>query len=154
MQEINGNDDEESCSTSKQNKSDNILRNLINNNCDINSKSNYLTNNIENINSHLNMINDNNMHPLYINPKQFDTILKRRCKRIKINCFKNNFINFNNIYFNNGVVIKRKFKYKTRSEHAKNRERDNNGRFHKQSKEDVNKININKFRKLFQIEKK
>ena len=55
--------------------------------------------------------------PVYVNPKQYDAILKRRMKKIKKNLTGNT------------TLFKRKIKSERRSLHAKNRKRDTTGKF-------------------------
>ena len=55
--------------------------------------------------------------PVYVNPKQYNAILKRRMKKIKKNLF------------NEKTLIKKRNKSVKRSMHAKNRKRDATGKF-------------------------
>lgn len=57
--------------------------------------------------------------PVYVNPKQFQAILKRRVKKINKKLKSEQ----------KGPVIRTKIKYAKRSSHAKKRKRDKNGKF-------------------------
>lgn len=63
--------------------------------------------------------------PIYVNPKQYTAILKRRMKKI------------HKKLKSTAVLIKHKIKYVKRSKHAKNRKRDKNGKFIKKKKDVV-----------------
>jgi len=66
------------------------------------------------INHHFSDIN-----PTFVNPKQYEAIMRRRMKKMK----QQRALGFNR------MRIKKKFKYETRSNHAKNRKRAKDGKF-------------------------
>ena len=63
--------------------------------------------------------------PIFVNAKQFQAILRRRAKKFKKIQRKSN---------DQSVKMKKKFKYDSRSRHAKNRAREKDGKFRKLSK--------------------
>jgi hypothetical protein len=63
------------------------------------------------------LYNDNNS--VFVNPRQYEAIQRRRAKKLKQQ----------KAHIGNIVKIKQKFKYKTRSNHAKNRKRASDGKF-------------------------
>lgn len=58
-------------------------------------------------------------NPTFVNPKQYEAIMRRRMKKMKLQ----------NNYGLNRTKVKKKYKYETRSRHAKNRKRAKDGKF-------------------------
>ena len=59
------------------------------------------------------------VNPTFVNPKQYEAIMRRRMKKMKQQ----------KVIGHNRMRVKRKFKYETRSRHAKNRKRAKDGKF-------------------------